>query len=112
MQELARTTLTDRSVPDLLFRFSVATQAELKNVYGCWQGKHGLGAGGAEHAASRNGHPHLRLDPKSDVEAKALIERFDVEPAALPVVFCPGGQLFGLRLSDQRAPDLSHDRPR
>ena len=45
MQELARTTLTDRSVPDLLFRFSVATQAELKNVYGCWQGKHGLGAG-------------------------------------------------------------------
>ena len=66
---------------------------------------------GAEHAASRNGHPHLRLDPKSDVEAKALIERFDVEPAALPVVFCPGGQLFGLRLSDQRAPDLSHDRP-
>ena len=28
MQELARTTLTDRSVPDLLFRFSVATQAD------------------------------------------------------------------------------------
>ena len=35
----------DRSVPDLLFRFSVATQAELKNVYGPSQGKHGLGAG-------------------------------------------------------------------
>ena len=44
MQELARTTLTDRSVPDLLFRFSVATQADLKNVYGRSQGKHGLGA--------------------------------------------------------------------
>ena len=44
MQELARTTLTDRSVPDLLFRFSVATQADLKNVYGRSQGKHGLDA--------------------------------------------------------------------
>ena len=44
MQELARTTLTNRSVPDLLFRFSVATQADLKNVYGRSQGKHGLDA--------------------------------------------------------------------
>ena len=50
----------------------------------------------AEHTASRNGHPRLRLDPKSDVETKALIERFDVEPAALPVVLCPGG--FSLTL--------------
>src|SRR5262245_37581194 len=27
----------------------------------------------------RNGHPHLRLDPDTDAEAKALIERFHVE---------------------------------
>jgi thioredoxin reductase (NADPH) len=47
-----------------------------------------------ENFLSRNGHPHLRLDPKSDVEAKALIERFDVAPAALPVVLCPSGQLL------------------
>jgi hypothetical protein len=33
MQELARTALTDPSVPDLLFRFSVASQTDLNDVY-------------------------------------------------------------------------------
>jgi thioredoxin reductase (NADPH) len=47
-----------------------------------------------ENFLSRNGHPHLRLDPKGDIEAKALIERFNVEPAALPIILCPGGQLL------------------
>jgi thioredoxin reductase (NADPH) len=42
----------------------------------------------------RNGHPHLRLDPETDVEAKALIERFHVDPGELPIVLCPGGQLL------------------
>jgi thioredoxin reductase (NADPH) len=42
----------------------------------------------------RNGHPHLRLDPENDVEAKALIERFNIEPGQLPIVLCPGGQLL------------------
>jgi thioredoxin reductase (NADPH) len=42
----------------------------------------------------RNGHPHLRLDPENDVEAKALIERFNVENDDLPIVLCPGGQLL------------------
>jgi thioredoxin reductase (NADPH) len=42
----------------------------------------------------RNGHPHLRLDPENDVEAKALIERFNVEDSDLPIVLCPGGQLL------------------
>ena len=42
----------------------------------------------------RNGHPHLRLDPESDVEAKALIERFNIETGHLPIVLCPGGQLL------------------
>jgi thioredoxin reductase (NADPH) len=42
----------------------------------------------------RNGHPHLRLDPEDDAEAKALIERFHVDPAQLPIVLCPNGQLL------------------
>jgi hypothetical protein len=33
LDELARTTLTDRSVPDFLLCFSLATQADLKSVY-------------------------------------------------------------------------------
>jgi thioredoxin reductase (NADPH) len=43
---------------------------------------------------SRNGHPHQRLDPESDAGAKALIERFHVDPGQLPIVLCPGGQLL------------------
>ena len=42
----------------------------------------------------RNGHPHLRLDPEVDAEAKALIERFHVDSGQLPIVLCPGGQLL------------------
>src|SRR5215468_10025669 len=42
----------------------------------------------------RNGHPHQRLDPETDAEAKALIERFHVDPGQLPIVLCPGGQLL------------------
>lgn len=33
LSELAKTTLTDRSVPDLLLRFSLASQADLKDIY-------------------------------------------------------------------------------
>jgi thioredoxin reductase (NADPH) len=43
---------------------------------------------------SRNGHPHQRLDPAEDPEARALIERFHVDPAELPIVLCPDGQLL------------------
>src|SRR5215203_186607 len=43
---------------------------------------------------SRNGHPHQSLDPETDPEARALIERFHVDPAELPIVLCPGGQLL------------------
>ena len=42
----------------------------------------------------RNGHPQQRLDPETDVGAKALIERFHVDPGQLPIVLCPGGQLL------------------
>jgi thioredoxin reductase (NADPH) len=43
---------------------------------------------------ARNGHPHQRLNPDTDPEAKALIERFHVYPCQLPIVLCPGGQLL------------------
>ena len=42
----------------------------------------------------RNGHPHVRLDPETDADARALIERFHVDPGALPIVLCPSGQLL------------------
>jgi thioredoxin reductase (NADPH) len=42
----------------------------------------------------RNAHPLLRLDPESDVEARALIERFNIQAGQLPIVLCPGGQLL------------------
>jgi thioredoxin reductase (NADPH) len=42
----------------------------------------------------RNSHPHQQLDPEIDAEAKALIERFHVDPGQLPIVLCPGGELL------------------
>jgi thioredoxin reductase (NADPH) len=42
----------------------------------------------------RNGHPYQRLDPETDADAKALIERFHVDPGQLPIVLCPNGQLL------------------
>jgi thioredoxin reductase (NADPH) len=43
---------------------------------------------------ARNGHPHHRLDPAVDAEARALIERFHVGPRQLPIVLCQSGQLL------------------
>ena len=43
---------------------------------------------------TRNGHPHHRLDPAQDAEARALIERFHIRLGQLPIVLCPGGQLL------------------
>jgi thioredoxin reductase (NADPH) len=42
----------------------------------------------------RNGHPRQTLDPDTDAEAKALIERFHIDPGQLPIVLCPDGQLL------------------
>ena len=42
----------------------------------------------------RNGQPQQLLNPETDAEAKALIERFHVDPGQLPIVLCPGGQLL------------------
>jgi len=51
----------------------------------------------------RNGHPRQRLDPETDLEAKALIERFHVDPGELPIVLCPGGELLRNPSEDQLA---------
>jgi len=42
----------------------------------------------------RNGQPHQMLNPETDPEAKALVERFHVDAGQLPIVLCPGGQLL------------------
>ncbi len=42
----------------------------------------------------RNGHPHQELDPETDHEARALIERFHIDAGQLPIVLCPNGQLL------------------
>src|SRR5205809_7773314 len=47
----------------------------------------------------RNGHPYQRLNPETDADAKALIERFHVDTGQLPIVLCPGGQLLRNRPS-------------
>jgi len=43
---------------------------------------------------TRNGHPHQRLDPETDPAAKALLERFQIDPLQLPIVLCPNGALL------------------
>ncbi len=43
---------------------------------------------------ARNGHPRQRLNSDTDPDAKALMERFHVDPSELPIVLCPNGQLL------------------
>jgi thioredoxin reductase (NADPH) len=42
----------------------------------------------------RNGHPRQRLDPDVDEDARALIERLQVDDGGLPIVLCPDGALL------------------
>ena len=50
--------------------------------YGCWASCRAT----AIRTSSSN--------PDTDPEAKALIERFQIDPGQLPIVICPGGQLL------------------
>jgi thioredoxin reductase (NADPH) len=59
----------------------------------------------------QNAHPHQLLDPNADDEAKALIERFHVDPAELPIVLCPGGQMLRNPHEQQLARCLGLVRP-
>lgn len=52
---------------------------------------------------ARNGTPRMRLDPETDPEAKALIDRFHVDPGQLPIVICPAGQVLRNPSDDELA---------
>jgi thioredoxin reductase (NADPH) len=43
---------------------------------------------------SRNGHPHVRLDPDQDSCAQTLLKHFAIPSGDLPIVLCPGGELL------------------
>jgi thioredoxin reductase (NADPH) len=43
---------------------------------------------------NRNATPHMTLDPDSDPEAQAVIERFNIDPGHLPIVTCPSGLML------------------
>jgi thioredoxin reductase (NADPH) len=47
-----------------------------------------------ESFLARNAYPNQILDPETDPEARALIERFHIEAGVLPIVLCPGGQML------------------
>ena len=47
-----------------------------------------------ENFLDRNSHPHQRLDPNSDLCARALIERFHITSRELPIVLCPKGAIL------------------
>jgi thioredoxin reductase (NADPH) len=51
----------------------------------------------------RSAQPYQTLDPDVDAGARALIERFDVDPGQLPIVLCPLGQLLRNPTEDQLA---------
>jgi thioredoxin reductase (NADPH) len=51
----------------------------------------------------RNGQPQQLFDPDIDPEAKALIDRFHVDPGQLPIVLCPSGQLLRNPTEDELA---------
>src|SRR5207342_832822 len=59
---------------------------------------------------SRNGHPHVTLDPDQDSCAQTLVERFHVEPSELPIVLCIDGTLLRNPSENQlaRCIGLSH----
>jgi thioredoxin reductase (NADPH) len=59
----------------------------------------------------RNGHPHQLLNPENDTVAKALIERFHVDPGQLPIVLCPRGQLLRNPGEDELARCLGLVKP-
>ena len=59
----------------------------------------------------RNGQPQQFLNPETDAPAKALIERFHIDPGQLPIVLCPSGQILRNPGEDQLARCLGLVRP-
>jgi thioredoxin reductase (NADPH) len=59
----------------------------------------------------RNGQPLQLLNPETDAPAKALIERFHLDPGQLPIVLCPSGQFLNNPSEDKLARCLGLVRP-
>ena len=53
-----------------------------------------LAASKADQARVAAGSAYQLLNPETDAPAKALIERFQIDPGHLPIVLCPDGQLL------------------
>lgn len=47
-----------------------------------------------ENYLRRSGQPHHRIDPNTDEDARALIQRLQINPTELPLVVCPNGALL------------------
>ena len=68
---------------------------------------------------TRNGIPHLLLDPANDADAGALIERYAPQPEDLPLAVCPDGSVLRnptenllakcIGMLDASHPDASYD---
>ena len=43
---------------------------------------------------NRNGHPYRILDPQTEPDARALIERLQIDADKLPIIVCPQGQVL------------------
>jgi len=43
---------------------------------------------------ARNGQPLTVLDPEADAGARAMVQRFHIDPHHLPIVLCPNGKLL------------------
>jgi thioredoxin reductase (NADPH) len=59
----------------------------------------------------RNGQPHQILNPEIDAPAKALIDRFHIDPGQLPIVLCPSGQFLNNPSEDKLARCLGLVQP-
>jgi thioredoxin reductase (NADPH) len=59
----------------------------------------------------RNAQPHQLLNPETDAPAKALMERFHIDPGRLPIVLCPSGQFLSNPGENELARCLGLVRP-
>jgi thioredoxin reductase (NADPH) len=59
----------------------------------------------------RNSYPHRHLDPDTDADAKALLDRFHAGPHDLPIVLCPAGEMQRNPTEHQLARCLGMLRP-
>ena len=58
-----------------------------------------------------NAQPHQLLNPETDASARALIERFHIDPGQLPIVLCPNGEFLSNPSEDKLARCLGLVRP-